>query len=156
MKRKQIERKMTDLKIISINGKPGLYKLLTSTKSGIIAESLIDKKRAMAAFTNISSLDEIAIYTYEEEIPLWEVFQKIALKEDYNKAIDHKSSKKALEEYLREVLPDFDEDRVYTSHIKKMIQWYNILQTAEILKAFIDEKEAEKMAYEAKQKENEA
>ncbi len=147
---------MTDLKIISINGKPGLYKLLTSTKSGVIAESLIDKKRAMAAFTNISSLDEIAIYTYEEEIPLWEVFQKIAQKEDFNKAIDHKSSKKDLENYLREVLPDFDEDRVYTSHIKKMLQWYNILQTSGFLKDFIDEKEAEKQAYEAQQNEKEA
>ncbi|HFX17557.1 MAG TPA: hypothetical protein ENK64_00250, partial [Flavobacteriales bacterium] len=111
---------MTAFRIISISGKPGLFKLLTTTKSGIIAESLKDKKRVMAPFTNISALDEIAIYTYDEEIPLWHVFQKIAEKEDFGPAIDHKSDKKTLEAYFKEVLPDYDEDRVYPSHIKKI------------------------------------
>jgi hypothetical protein len=146
---------MTDLKILSITGKPGLYKMLTSTKAGIIAESLTDKKRAMAPFTSISALDEIAIYTYEEEIPLWEVFQKIADKEDFKEAISHKSSKTELEKYLREVLPEFDEDRVYTSHIKKIIQWYNLLQKSEILKDFLTAKEEERAAYEKAEKEKE-
>jgi hypothetical protein len=146
---------MTDLKILSITGKPGLYKMLTSTKAGIIAESLTDKKRAMAPFTSISALDEIAIYTYEEEIPLWEVFQKMADKEEFKQAISHKSSKAELEAYLREVLPDFDEDRVYTSHIKKIVQWYNLLQNSEILKDFLTERQEEREAYEKAEKEKE-
>jgi len=135
---------MTEEKIISIMGKPGLYKMLTSTKAGIIAESLTDKKRVMSPFTSISSLEEIAIYTYEEEIPLWEVFQKIGEKESYAPTIDHKESKANLEKYLREVLPDFDEDRVYTSHIKKIVQWYNLLQKAELIKPFVERKQKEK------------
>jgi len=144
---------MTDIKILSITGKPGLYKLLSTTKGGIIAESLIDKKRAMASFTGISSLDEIAIYTYDEEIPLWEVFEKIADKVSYEQAISHKSDKKELEAFLREVLPEFDEDRVYQSHIKKIIQWYNLLQQSAILKSFIEQKKKEKEAFEADKKE---
>ncbi len=134
---------MKDFRIISIAGKSGLYKLLTTTKSGIIAESLKDNKRVMAPFTNISALDEIAIYTVDEEIPLWQVFKKIAEKEDYKPAIDHKSDKNTLSTYLKEVLPDYDEERVYPSHIKKIVQWYNILQDTGILKDFLEQKEAE-------------
>jgi len=134
---------MSEERIISIMGRPGLYKLLTSTKSGIVAESLIDNKRVMSAFTNISSLDEIAIYTYEEEIPLWEVFQKIAEKEDFGLSIDHKESKDKLASYLREILPEFDEDRVYPSHIKKIVQWYNLLQKSDVLKDFLERKQKE-------------
>ena len=134
---------MKDLKIISIAGKSGLFKLLTTTKSGIIAESLKDKKRVMTPFTNVSALDEIAIYTVDEEIPLWQVFKKIAEKEEYKPAIDHKSDKTTLTAYFKEILPDYDEERVYPSHIKKIVQWYNILQDTGILKAFLEQKEAE-------------
>ncbi len=134
---------MTAYRIISISGKSGLFKLLTSTKSGIIAESLTDQKRVMAPFTGISALDEIAIYTYDEEIPLWEVFKKIAEKENYKKTISHKAGKNKLEAYFKEVLPDFDEERVYASHIKKIIQWYNLLEDAGILKEFLTQKEKE-------------
>ena len=143
---------MSDLRIISISGKPGLFKLLTTTKSGIIAESLLDKKRVMAAFTNISALDEIAVYTYEEEIPLWQVFKKIAEKEDFNPSIDHKSSKKDLETYFREILPEYDEDRLYPSHMKKIIQWYNILQQSGLLKTFLENKEKEQAEREKLEK----
>ena len=134
---------MKNLKLISISGKSGLFKLLTTTKSGIIAESLIDKKRAMTSFTNVSALDEIAIYSIDDEIPLWEVFKKIAEKEDFNQAISHKSDKSTLETYFKEVMPDYDEERVYPSHIKKIVQWYNILQETGFLKEFIEQKEAE-------------
>jgi len=133
---------MSELRIISISGKPGLYKLLTTTKSGIISESLSDGKRVMSPFTNISALDEIAVYTYEDEIPLWQVFLKIAEKENYGKSIDHKSSKKDLEAYFREILPEYDEDRLYPSHMKKIIQWYNILQESGILQDFLDKKKS--------------
>ncbi|WP_431161250.1 DUF5606 family protein [Flagellimonas beolgyonensis] len=116
-------------KILSIGGKPGLYKLLTQTRSGFVGESLLDGKRVTVGIrSNVSVLSEIAIYTLEEEMPLREVFQKIKEKENGNKtSISHKAEKIELEEYFFEVLPNYDEDRVYASDIKKIIQWYNIL-----------------------------
>ncbi len=117
-------------KILSIGGKPGLYKLLTQTRAGFVAESLLDgKKITVGLRSNVSVLSEIAIYTLEEELPLREVFQKIQVKEKGGEtAISHKSEKIKLEEYFFEVLPNYDEDRVYASDIKKVIQWYNLLQ----------------------------
>lgn len=116
-------------KILSIGGKPGLYKLLTQTRSGFVAESLLDgKKITVGLRANVSVLSEIAIYTLEEEIPLREVFLKIQVKEKGGKtSVPHKSEKIQLEEYFFEVLPNYDEDRVYASDIKKVIQWYNLL-----------------------------
>ena len=116
-------------KILSIGGKPGLYKLLTQTRTGFVGESLLDGKRISVSMrNNVSVLSEIAIYTLEEEMPLREVFQKIKEKEQGKKtSISHKSEKIQLEEYFFEVLPNYDEDRVYASDIKKIIQWYNIL-----------------------------
>lgn len=116
-------------KILSIGGKPGLYKLVTQTRSGFVGESLLDGKRVTVGLrSNVSVLSEIAIYTLEEEVPLREVFQKIKEKEDGKKTtINHKADKIELEEYFFEILPNYDEDRVYTSDIKKIIQWYNIL-----------------------------
>ncbi|MGI9551067.1 MAG: DUF5606 family protein [Aurantibacter sp.] len=121
-------------KILSIAGKAGLYKLITQTRSGFVAESLLDgKKITVGLRSNVSVLSEIAIYTLEEELPLREVFQKIQLKEKGGKtSIPHKSDKIELEEYFFEVLPNYDEDRVYASDIKKVIQWYNILQENKI------------------------
>lgn len=116
-------------KILSIGGKPGLYKLVTQTRSGFVAESLLDgKKITVGMRSNVSVLAEIAIYTLDEELPLREVFQKIQVKEKGGKtSIPHKSEKIQLEEYFFEVLPNYDEDRVYPSDIKKVIQWYNLL-----------------------------
>ena len=131
-------------KILSIGGKPGLYQLLTQTRSGFVAESLLDNKRiTISAHSNVSVLSEIAIYTLEEEIPLGEVFQKILVKEKGGKtAIGHKEDKIKLEEYFFEVLPNYDEDRVYPSDIKKVIQWYNILHENGITE-FIKETDSE-------------
>ncbi|WP_425236312.1 DUF5606 domain-containing protein [Ulvibacterium sp.] len=116
-------------KILSIGGKPGLYRLLTQTRTGFVAESLLDKKRiSVGAHNNVSVLSEIAIYTLEEELPLRQVFQKIQVKEKGGKtSVAHKAEKIALEEYFFEILPNYDEDRVYASDIKKVIQWYNLL-----------------------------
>lgn len=121
-------------KILSIGGKPGLYRLLTQTRSGFVAESLLDgKKITVGLRSNVSILSEIAIYTLEEELPLREVFQKIQVKEKGGKtSISHKSEKIKLEEYFFEVLPNYDEDRVYGSDIKKVIQWYNLLHENKI------------------------
>jgi len=120
---------MTLDKILAISGKPGLYKLLTQTRTGIVGESLLDGKRVAAGMrSNVSVLSEIAIYTLSEEVPLREVFQKIKEKEEGGKtSISHKVEKIKLEEYFFEVLPDYDEDKVYASDIKKIVQWYNIL-----------------------------
>jgi hypothetical protein len=116
-------------KVLSITGKPGLYKLKTQTRSGFLAESLHDgKKINVSGRHNVSLLSEIAIYTLTEEKPLREVFAKIYEKENGGQAISHKEPNIKLEEYFFEVLPDYDEDRVYASDIKKVIQWYNILQ----------------------------
>lgn len=116
-------------KILSIGGKPGLYKLLTQTRAGFVGESLLDGKRVTVSLrNNVSVLSEIAIYTLEEEVPLREVFKKINEKEEGGKtSIGHKEEKIKLEEYFFEILPNYDEDRVYASDIKKIIQWYNIL-----------------------------
>tara|TARA_R110002051_G_scaffold100879_4_gene171409 strand:+ start:55382 stop:55813 length:432 start_codon:yes stop_codon:yes gene_type:complete len=116
-------------KILSIGGKPGLFKLLTQTRAGFVAESLLDGKKITVSFkNNVSVLSEIAIYTLEEEIPLREVFLKIQEKENGEKTpISHKDDKLKLEEYFFEILPSYDEERVYASDIKKVIQWYNML-----------------------------
>ncbi|MDC8003447.1 DUF5606 domain-containing protein [Aureisphaera galaxeae] len=115
-------------KVLSISGKPGLYLLKTQTRTGLLAESLMDgRKITVSARHNVSLLSEIAIYTLTEEVPLREVFQKIHDKEEGGEAISHKSSKDELEEYFFNVLPDYDEDRVYPSDIKKVVQWYNLL-----------------------------
>ena len=116
-------------KIIAIGGKPGLFKLLTQTKSGFVAESLTDGKRLTVNLRNqVSVLSEISVFTLEEEKPLTEIFELLRQKENGNtSSISHKADKLTLEEYFFEVLPNYDEDRVYPSDIKKIIRWYNIL-----------------------------
>lgn len=120
---------MSIQKILAISGKPGLYELKIQTRTGFVAESLLDgKKITVGLRSNVSLLSEIAVYTYTEEIRLSEVFKAIATKENDGIAISHKESDSNLKEYFREVLPEFDEDRVYTSDIKKILNWYNLLQ----------------------------
>ena len=115
-------------KIISVTGKPGLYEIIAQSKGGIIVQSLIDNKRFPIATThNLSVLDNIAIYTYEEEIPLKMVLKSIFEKEEGKECISPKESSKKLTAYFSEILPDYDEERVYVSNIKKVFQWYNLL-----------------------------
>jgi hypothetical protein len=116
-------------KILSVAGKPGLYELITQTRSGFVAASLIaGKKISVGLKSNVSVLSEIAIYTLDEELPLRAVFLKMQVKEKGGKtSVNHKEDKIKLEEYFFEVLPNYDEDRVYPSDIKKIIKWYNIL-----------------------------
>ncbi|MFC4633408.1 DUF5606 domain-containing protein [Dokdonia ponticola] len=121
-------------KILAISGKPGIYELKTQTRSGFVAQSLLDGKRISVGLRhNVSILSEIAIYTLTEEIPLREVFEKIKEKEDGGPTINHKVSKDELEEFFFNVVPDYDEDRVYPSDIKKVVQWYNILQKNDLM-----------------------
>jgi hypothetical protein len=116
-------------KILAISGKPGLYELKLQTRTGFVAESMIDGKRITVGLrSNVSLLSEIAVYTYSEEVKLAEVFKAIATKEQDGLAISHKESNDVLFAYFREVMPEFDEDRVYVSDIKKILNWYNMLQ----------------------------
>ncbi len=120
---------MSIQKILSISGKPGLYELKIQTRTGFVAESLLDgKKITVGLRSNVSLLSEIAVYTYTEEVKLVEVFKAIATKENEGLALSHKEDDVKLKAYFREVLPEFDEDRVYASDIKKILNWYNILQ----------------------------
>jgi hypothetical protein len=122
-------------KILSITGKPGLYKLIAQTRGGFVAESLLDKKKiTVNARQNVSILSEIAIYTLNAEVPLRKVFNTIKEKENGQPtSVSAKDSNDKLEEYFFNVLPDYDEDRVYVSDIKKVIQWYNLLQQHDLL-----------------------
>jgi hypothetical protein len=120
---------MTLEKILSISGKPGLYALKIQTRTGFVAESLLDgKKITVGLRSNVSLLSEISMYTNSAEKPLAEVMRAIAIKEDNGPAISHKEDNATLIAYFKEILPDYDEDRVYASDIKKVINWYNMLQ----------------------------
>ncbi len=115
--------------ILSISGKPGLYKIVSQGKNMIIVESLLNGKRGPAyAHEKIISLSDIAIFTEDGEKPLFEVLDSIKTKENGQKSsVDPKSEAKILKEYLAEVLPNFDRERVYPTDIKKMLTWYNLL-----------------------------
>ena len=116
-------------KILAISGKPGLYALKVQTRTGFVAESLLDgKKITVGLRSNVSLLSEISMYTHTEEKPLAEIMRTIAVKENEGLAISHKESNEKLLEYFKEILPDYDEDRVYLSDIKKVLNWYNMLQ----------------------------
>ncbi len=125
-----------DLKgILSIAGMSGLYKVVAQTKGGLIVESLADKKRIPTyANQRVSALEEISIYTSSEDAPLKSVLQKIADKLDYAPAPDHKSNEQEMLKFFEEVMPDFDKVRVHTSDIRKVINWYGILQKNDLLK----------------------
>ncbi|MDD3459006.1 MAG: DUF5606 domain-containing protein [Weeksellaceae bacterium] len=121
-------------KIIAISGKPGLYKLISQAKAGFIVEDLDKgKKTSISAHNNVSLLENVAIYGMSEEFPLKDVFIKIFKKENGGPTISHKESGAKLRAYLEEILPDYDEGRVYDSDLKKLFQWYNILQSKGML-----------------------
>ncbi len=126
-------------KILAISGKPGLYVLKVQTRTGFVAESLVDgKKITVNLKSNVSLLSEISVYTYEGEKPLKEVMANIAAKENNGPAISHKEDNATLAAYFKEILPNYDEERVYASDIKKIVNWYNTLQA----KGLVEETEA--------------
>ena len=118
-------------KVLSISGKPGLYELKLQTRSGFVAESLSDgKKISVSLKNNVSLLSEISMYTYTEEKPLTEIMRTIAIKENEGPtAVSHKEDNAKLVSYFKEILPDYDAERVYPSDIKKVLNWYGILQS---------------------------
>ena len=137
--------------ILSLSGKSGLFKSVAQTKNGLIVESLIDKKRFPAYVSDkVSSLEDICIFTADEDLPLKDVFELIYKKEQGKACIDHKSNDAALKKYMEEVLPAYDKDRVYVSDMRKLFMWYNLLVEHGLLAP--DEKEETK-AEEKKVKE---
>ena len=122
-------------KILAISGKPGLYELKIQTRTGFVAESLLDgKKITVNLKANVSLLSEISIYTYDAEKLLAEILNTIAKKEKNGPAISHKEDAATLAAYFKEILPDYDEERVYGSDIKKILNWYNLLQSKGLVK----------------------
>ncbi len=138
--------------IISISGRPGLYKVIAQGKNSIIVESLIDKKRFPAYSTDrISALEDISIYTLEEDKPLKDIYTDILAKVGNNPAPSHKEDITALQDFLVDILPNYDEERVYPSDIKKLFQWYNLLFKTKVIKVQ-EKKEATKKEKETKPK----
>ena len=135
--------------IMSISGKPGLYKMISQTKNGMLVESMLDQKRfPVFAHEKISSLEEISIFTETEDLPLKDIFKKINDLLEGGKALSHKSSPEELKEFFEDVVSDYDKERVYVSDIKKVIQWYNLLHEKDMLD-FTEEEEDKEESKEA-------
>lgn len=142
--------------VISISGRPGLYKVIAQGKNSIIVESLMDKKRFPAYSTDrISALEDISIYTVDDDKPLKGILEDIYAKQEGKAAPSHKEDLSVLQAYFTEILPDYDEERVYPSDIKKLFQWYNLLLNAGLLVP-AKEEEKEKVAKESKSEDGEA
>lgn len=117
--------------ILSISGQPGLFKLVAETKNSIIVESLITGKRMPAYSTSkISSLSDISIFTQTGEILLTDLFRKII---ENGKTVSPKASSNEIKTFFAEILPDYDQDRVYVSDMKKVIQWFQLLNEQNLL-----------------------
>lgn len=131
--------------LIAISGKAGLYKVAAQGRNNIIVESLDNGKKFPAFATDkISALEDISIYTYDADVPLTEVYGKLAERANFEKSLNHKEDGETLRNELVTFLPDYDVERVYESDIRKLFQWYNIL----IEKGFIT-REAEETAVDA-------
>jgi len=136
---------MINLKeILSITGKPGLFRIVTTSKTNIIVQSMIDGKRtAVSANSKISALDDISIFTYEDDVPLAEVMQAIYDKTNGQEGPSPKAAHAELRSFLEEILPNFDQDRVYHSDLKKLFSWYNQLLAHGLFTAAAEEATSE-------------
>jgi len=149
-----------DLKdIIAISGKSGLFTIVGKSKNNVIAESLADKKRQPIFNSNkISALADISIYTYDEEVPLSNIYRKIYEENKGESCISHNEPIEKLKSEFEKLIPNFDKEQVYNSDIKKLFQWYNILHSTKHLKLKDEEttknKEEEKKEEVESKKEN--
>ena len=133
-------------RILTISGKPGLYRLLSSARNMIIVEVVDETKKRVPVHNTdkVVMLDDIAIYTDTEEVPLREVFAKIYEKENGVLSIDLKvATPEELVEYFEGIMPDYDRERVYLTHIKKMYSWYNILVANDVVDFKVEEEQVE-------------
>jgi hypothetical protein len=120
--------------ILAISGEKGLFKFIAQGKNAIIVEHLETGKRSSAfSSAKVSSLVDISIFTENEDLALGKVFDRIFEKETGGPAIDSKAGVNELKKYFEEVIPEYSKDKVYVSDIKKLIQWYNILQKKDLL-----------------------
>lgn len=134
-------------KVLSITGKSGLFKLVSQTKSNFIVESLTDGKRFPAfSHDGVAILDNIAIFTDEDDKPLGDIFQAIYKKESGRKTPDILNNNTQLKSYFEEILPNYDRERVYVSNIKKVLAWYNLLIEHNLIQA--DEEKTDTAATE--------
>ena len=130
--------------ILSISGKSGLFQFIAQARNGIVVESIEEKKRHVAPATaRVSSLEDIAIFTNDEEVPLSDIFMKIHELSEGKETLSHKSPVEELKSFFEELVPEYDEDRVYVSDIKKVFQWYNQLQKHNLLEVIDKEEESE-------------
>lgn len=135
--------------ILAVSGMPGLYKVLAQTKSGFIVESLSDQKRLpVSATQRVSMLEDISVFTMGDDLPLRDVFLKMKEYCASNEIIDAKAEPKKLKDFLGQVIPDYDTDRVYPSDIKKMILWFHMV------KDFVDTPDEEETSDEQPAAEN--
>jgi hypothetical protein len=115
--------------IISVSGLPGLYKVLVQSKSGFIVESLADHKRMPVSSTQkISMLEDISVYTTADDMPLKEVLLKIKERAASGNIVESKAEPDKLRAFFKELIPEFDEERVYPSDMKKMINWFHLVK----------------------------
>lgn len=126
--------------IMAITGKPGLYKMVAQAKNGIIVESIVDQKR-IQAFTHdkISTLEEISIYTEAGDVPLRKVLKSMHDKLSGQAAPENKADNNKVKQFFGEILPDYDKERVYVSHMQKIINWYNLLLTYNLINLVTEE-----------------
>lgn len=141
-------------KILAISGKPGLYKMLSQTKNGLVVESMTDGKKFTAfSHERISTLEEISIYTEDEDRPLKDILKAIHDMQEGKPAISHKASGEELKDFFEKAVPDYDKDNVYVSDIKKVLNWYNLLHEQSLLDFTEEEKEENEEKGEASGKE---
>ena len=135
----------TDLKkILSVSGEHGLFAYVAQGRGGIIAESLATKQRTMlGASAKVSSLVDISIFTDEADVPLRQVLESMAAKLEKGAAPSPKADSKTIQKFFAEVLPNYDPDRFYVSHMKKVLGWYEELRTYASLE-FVDDEEEKK------------
>jgi hypothetical protein len=141
---------MMDLKeIMSVSGQSGLFRFISQGRNGIIVESFSDKKRSFInASSKVSSLEDIAIFTSEEEVPLKQVLKSIFEHENGGPAPDPKSTPQELKAFMEKILPTYDHEKVYVSDIKKLVTWYNTMLSLNML-SFEEEPAADKAAEES-------
>lgn len=141
--------------ILAISGEGTLFKFIAQGKNAVIVENLENGRRFSAgAHSRVSALDEISIFTNEEDMPLGKVMDRLWEKENGGEAISHRLPDEELKKYFGEVLPEYDRDRVYTSDIRKVIHWYNLLHGLDLLKKDEPEGEETKKGEEDTQKED--
>ena len=140
--------------ILAIAGHPGLFKMVGQMKSGLLVESLVDGKRMPAYATHkILALEDISIYTDEDDVPLADVFALLSEKNGGKASLDPKKSKvEELQNALAAALPNYDRERVYTSDLKKLFQWYNLLAEKGLLKEEKKEEDEKPKKKSAKKK----